>query len=259
MTQQTPIGNNPTMSKLFELEYPQSIGVYGSYAEAQKVVDYLSDQHFPVANIAIVGTDLRLVERVTGRRTWGTALLAGVQSGLSTGMIITIVMWVLNPANNFFATALLALTIGVLIGILFSVLGYAMSRGRRDFTSITQTVATKYEVLCEHKVVGQARQLLDQMPGARVAHMGPQQWQSHQQPYQQYPPPYPQGQYPPPYPQGSYPPGPYYQPQQFSPPQGPGPQFQPAPVTPQSQTATPSEPATTDEPQDEAPTEGAER
>ena len=165
MTQPPPMGVNPGMSKLFELEYPQSIGVYSSYAEAQKVVDYLSDQHFPVSNIAIVGTDLRLVERVTGRRTWGTVLLAGVQSGLSTGMIITLVMWVLNPANNFFATAFLALSIGVVIGVLFSVLGYAMSQGRRDFTSVTQTVATKYEVLCEHKVVGQARQVLDGMPG----------------------------------------------------------------------------------------------
>ena len=39
-----------------------------------------------------------------------------------------------------------------------------MTRGRRDFTSVTQTVATKYEVLCEHKVAAQAREMLQTFP-----------------------------------------------------------------------------------------------
>jgi hypothetical protein len=32
---------------------------------------------------------------------------------------------------------------------------------------VTQTIATKYEVLCEHKVAAQAREMLQGMPGAR--------------------------------------------------------------------------------------------
>ena len=44
-----------------------------------------------------------------------------------------------------------------------------MTKGRRDFTSVTQTVATKYEVLCEHKVAARAREMLLQAPGARAA------------------------------------------------------------------------------------------
>jgi hypothetical protein len=51
----------------------------------------------------------------------------------------------------------------------FNAAAYAMSRGRRDFTSVTQTIATKYEVLCEHKVAAQAREMLQAMPGARAA------------------------------------------------------------------------------------------
>jgi len=31
---------------------------------------------------------------------------------------------------------------------------------------VTQVVATRYEVLVEHKVAGQARELLAQLPGA---------------------------------------------------------------------------------------------
>ena len=64
MTQQNPIAN----ASLFKLEYPQSVGVFNSYAEAQKAVDRLADNDFPVKNLAIVGTDLKLMERVTGRR-----------------------------------------------------------------------------------------------------------------------------------------------------------------------------------------------
>ena len=55
------------------LEYPMSLGRYEKYEEAQKAVDYLSDHEFPVQNVLIVGTDLKQVERITGRvlvRMW---------------------------------------------------------------------------------------------------------------------------------------------------------------------------------------------
>lgn len=46
------------------------VGSYPTYAEAQRSVDYLSDQQFPVQQVTIVGVDLMQVERVTGRLTW---------------------------------------------------------------------------------------------------------------------------------------------------------------------------------------------
>lgn len=61
----------------FILEYPRSVGVYDDYLQAQRVVDYLSDQQFPVQNIALVGTDLKSVERVTGRLTRAKAATPG--------------------------------------------------------------------------------------------------------------------------------------------------------------------------------------
>jgi hypothetical protein len=64
---------------------------------------------------------------------------------------------------------IVALAIGISLGIGFSAAAYAMTRGRRDFTSVSQTVATKYEVLCEHKVAAQAREMLQNMPGARAS------------------------------------------------------------------------------------------
>ena len=41
------------------------VAEYPEYAGAQRAVDYLSDQNFPVQHTAIVGTDLRLVENVS--------------------------------------------------------------------------------------------------------------------------------------------------------------------------------------------------
>jgi len=157
------------LSSIFELEFPQSVGIYSSYADAQRAVDYLADEKFEVRNLAIVGTDLKSVERVLGRRTWGTVILSGVQSGISTGLLVALVMLIFVRPTSFLLLLLAALAIGVALGVGFAAAAYAMTGGKRDFTSVTQTVATKYEVLCEHKVAAQAREMLQRLPGARAA------------------------------------------------------------------------------------------
>ena len=216
MTQQ-----RPTMTDLFKLEYPQSVGVYDTYAAAQQVVDFLADSHFPVQNLCIVGTELRSVERVLGRRTWGTVLGSGLQNGLSTGIMVSLLLWIVQPGVNVLELFAAGLSMGLFIGLVFAVLGQALARGRRDFNSVTQTVATKYEVLAEHKVAQQARELIATMPGARAAMFTPQgAQQAHpQQPYPQQP--YPQQPYPQqPYGQQPYPQRPYWQQPYGQPPYG---------------------------------------
>jgi hypothetical protein len=157
------------MSSLFELEFPQSVGLYSTYAEAQKAVDYLADEKFEVQNLAIVGTDLKSVERVLGRKSWGTVIAQGVQSGLSTGLLVGLVFLLFGQAQSVLLLLVVSLAIGIGLGVGFAAIAYAMSGGKRDFTSVTQTVATKYEVLCEHKVAAQAREMLLKLPGARAA------------------------------------------------------------------------------------------
>jgi hypothetical protein len=154
---------------VFELQFPQSVGIYGSYADAQKAVDFLADAKFEVQNLAIVGTDLKSVERVLGRRNWGTVITQGMQSGVSTGLLVGLVVLIFTRPASILVLLLVSLAIGVLLGVGFNAAAYALSRGRRDFTSVTQTIATKYEVLCEHKVAAQAREMLQGMPGARAA------------------------------------------------------------------------------------------
>ncbi len=148
-----------------ELEYPMSLGVWEQYAQAQHVVDYLSDQGFPVQNVEIVGTELRSIERVTGRLTRGKIAAAGALSGLWIGLFVGIAFSLFSNRNQLgflFTTPLL----GAAFGLAWSQLGYstATRRGSRDFASVNQIVATKYEVLVEHSHAADAHGLLEAMP-----------------------------------------------------------------------------------------------
>lgn len=158
-----PAAANRRTSSLFDLEYPHSVGVFENYPAAEKAVDYLADNGFPVQNLAIVGTDLRTVERVLARKTWRTVLTQGAVQGASTALILFLVLWLFVPAASLLLLLLAAVVFSVLVSTAFAAIGYRMSKGERDFTSVQQTVATRYEVLCEHKVVEQAREMLAQM------------------------------------------------------------------------------------------------
>jgi hypothetical protein len=150
------------------LEYPMSLGVYERYEQAQKAVDFLSDNEFPVQNCMIVGTDLKQVERVTGRLTTGKVAAGGLLSGIWMGLFVGLVVSLFGTGGTF---AIIASTMlfGAIFGLAWALAGYAATRGQRDFTSVSQVVATRYEVLVEHKYAEQARQLLATMqdPGTR--------------------------------------------------------------------------------------------
>jgi hypothetical protein len=159
MSAPTP-GLNP-----LKLEFPQSLAVYDDYASAQKTVDFLSDQEFPVQHLMIVGTDLKRVERITGRLTWGRIAGGGILSGLWLGLFVGLIFSFFVD-EDVLAMILSTVLLGAVFGLVWALIGYALTRGQRDFSSVTQVVATKYEVLVEHKVAAQARELLAQLPGA---------------------------------------------------------------------------------------------
>lgn len=148
------------------LEYPMSLGVFDQYDAAQKAVDYLSDHEFPVQNCMIVGTELKQVERVTGRLTHGRVALGGLLSGIWLGLFVGLLFGLFSTQKSMVATVLSTMVFGAVFGIVWALIGYAATKGRRDFTSVSQVVATKYEVLVEHKLAEKARELLATLPGS---------------------------------------------------------------------------------------------
>ena len=147
------------------LDFPQSLAVYDDYAAAQKAVDYLADKEFPVENCLIVGTDLKQLERVTGRLTTGRVALGGLASGAWLGLFVGLIFSMFGE-GSVFALILSTALFGALFGLIWALVGYAATRGRRDFSSVSSIVATKYEVLVEHKHAARGRELLASMPGA---------------------------------------------------------------------------------------------
>ena len=148
------------------LEFPQSLAVYDDYADAQRTVDFLADRKFPVEQCMIVGTDLKRIERITGRLTYGRVAAGGALSGLWLGLFIGLI-FALFTTSSVVAVVASSIAFGAVFGLVWALTGYALTGGHRDFSSTTQVVATRYEVLVEHKVAAQARELLAELPGAR--------------------------------------------------------------------------------------------
>ncbi len=149
-------------TSILTLDFPMSLGVHDRYEDAQRAVDFLSDHEFPVQNCLIVGTDLKQVERVTGRLTTGKVAVGGALSGLWLGLFVGLIFALFGSGNVLQVVVSTAL-FGVLFGLVWALAGYAATRGRRDFTSVQQVVATRYEVLVEHKYAERGRELLATM------------------------------------------------------------------------------------------------
>jgi hypothetical protein len=134
------------------------VGSYDSYERAQAAVDYLSDEKFPVENVTIIGTDLRMVETVTGRLTTGRAIAAGAAGGAWWGLFVGLLLGIFSADGGaWFGAVLSGLLIGLVFGALFGWMGYSATRGRRDFTSTSKITAGRYDVMCNPARAEEAR------------------------------------------------------------------------------------------------------
>jgi hypothetical protein len=117
--------------------------------------------------MVIVGTELKSVERVTGRLTHRSVAAAGAVSGLWLGLFVGIAFSLFSQHDQlgFLVTTPF---LGAVFGLVWSQVGFraATRGGTRDFSSVTQVVATKYEVLVEHTLIERARQLITTLPDA---------------------------------------------------------------------------------------------
>ncbi|WP_233549567.1 general stress protein [Cellulomonas rhizosphaerae] len=142
----------------------ETVATYGTYLEAQRAVEVLAEKQFPVPLLTIVGADLRMVERVTGKLSYPRVASGGFATGAWFGLFVGLVLSLFasgDGPNPF----LPSIVIGGAFGLLFSVLMYAFTRGRRDFTSQSQIVASSYAVLCASEKAHQARHLLQEVGG----------------------------------------------------------------------------------------------
>lgn len=152
-----------TDDRAAELGAAVRIGSYSDYADAQRAVDALSDDGFPVQHLQIVASGLSLVEQVTGRlTTWGAAG-RGAGSGAVFGAVIGALLGsftFVDPLVTMWITAFWGLLAGALIGGIAGAVAHAMTRGRRDFDTVGGIRAERYDVLAAQDVAADAQRRL---------------------------------------------------------------------------------------------------
>jgi hypothetical protein len=155
----------------------RTIGTYSTYGEAQRAVDLLADHKFPVERVAIVAEGLKLVEQITGRLSYGRVAMNGALSGAVVGSLFGFMFglfsWV-APLVSAFQLALYGIVYGSIIGALMSTIFYALTGGRRDFSSASGISAERYNVIADDEVADEAARYLRVLRGDsdRVGPMG---------------------------------------------------------------------------------------
>ncbi|MGW9156623.1 general stress protein [Microbacterium sp. NPDC055665] len=129
------------------------------YESAQKTVSKLIAGEVPARDIAIVGQSVRTVERVTGKLGYAAAARSGAINGVLIGLFLSAILVIGNPEVpiQLFVGFVF---IGVALGMLLSLVTYAIVRRRRDFASVTQFAADHYEVTVQAASLAKARQVL---------------------------------------------------------------------------------------------------
>jgi hypothetical protein len=147
----------------------RTVATFDNYLDAQRAVDRLSDEGFPVERVAIVGQGLRLVEQVAGRMTTGRAALLGAANGAWLGTMLGLLVWLvfsLDPDPALPLIVLYGLVSGAILGAVFGALAHAATRGERDFASVRGMQAERYEIQVDVDVADRAAELLRSVNGA---------------------------------------------------------------------------------------------
>jgi hypothetical protein len=145
----------------------RAVATFEAYADAQRAVDWLSDQGFPVERVAIVGTGLRYFEQVTGRFTTGRAAHLGAVQGALLGMVFGLgfgLIFTIDPDPAIVLLTLYGLASGAVLGALVGAVAHAATGGARDFSSVPAMQAERYEIMVDDEVADRAADLLGAVP-----------------------------------------------------------------------------------------------
>lgn len=129
---------------------------FSDYVDAQRLVDRMSDDGFPVESVRIVGEGVRTVEQVTGRMTRGRAAASGAAGGAWFGVLLGLLFGLFTSGAGWVLMLLVSLLIGAFWGAVFGFVAHWSTRGRRDFSSVMTLQAHRYEVHVDQAQAAQA-------------------------------------------------------------------------------------------------------
>jgi len=153
-------------------EHGEKIADYSTYPAAQKAVSQLVEADIPARDIAIVGHGLRSVETVTGRLGYAAAARSGAINGILLGLLFSAI-FVLGTPNAAIQLFVGVMLVGIALGMLMSIITYSIVRRRRDYTSVTQVLADRYEVTVLPRSIHRAREVVGRTVAPSAAPRAP--------------------------------------------------------------------------------------
>lgn len=129
---------------------------YTDYLDAQRLVDRMSDDGFPVEHVRIVGDGIQTVEQVTGRMTRARAALMGAGTGAWVGLFVGLLFGLFAVGPGWLLVLVISLVIGAFWGGVFGFAAHWSTRGQRDFSSVTALRAARYDVYVDSSHAAQA-------------------------------------------------------------------------------------------------------
>lgn len=141
------------------------IADFTNHADASNYVDLLVKNDFPANAIAIIGSDLRTVERLRGKLTYARVALGGAATGAWIGLLYGLLFGAQPTAATAEAATVAeagsimsAVVIGAGIGMLVNVLRFSFARNKRQYLSASSVVANRYDVIVPANLIDQARE-----------------------------------------------------------------------------------------------------
>ena len=122
------------------------VALYKTYPEATAAVEKLGEADFPLASVAIVGSDLHIVEDVLGRLTPARVALSGASQGLVWGLVMGLFALVAFQSLGPYV-ALITLAMAVLVGVTLNVVMWVVSAKKKSYYSRSSMAASRYAIL----------------------------------------------------------------------------------------------------------------
>ena len=157
-----PSRNRNNRIQQFSVPDGEAVASFNNYAAAVDCVDQLIRHDFPAPMVAIVGSDLKSVERVRGKLSYGTLAFRGLITGSWLGLLFSLFIPVSASGSSVGVTTGAAIVIGAGVGMLLNILRFSLSRNRHEFSSTSAVIAATYDVVVPHPMSQQAKDAISE-------------------------------------------------------------------------------------------------
>ena len=148
------------MDVMFEVPHGEDLATFDNYPDAQALVNTLVGEGVSARALSIVGKDVTLVERVTGKIGHGRAALSSAISGSWIGAVAGLVVVLVDP-SDVITPVLAGLLIGAGAGMVVGMLLFTFSiRHKKLYRSIHNVIALTYRVVVASTEFAHATEVL---------------------------------------------------------------------------------------------------